>query len=158
MQARCPRWVTCVDMAMSDLSSAIHNTGHYHVRPRPVCLSPSCARSANNGRRLRPGFARSGDTLCTCGHQRFGISTATTLRPGDHSMSAFAFVGRCCARAAVMKVLESDDMARFSAPAACGGRRRMKRTMRRPTRRPFRGRLIRLGEVSEEVRPDAAAG
>jgi hypothetical protein len=34
---------------MSDLSPAIHNIGHYHVRPRPVCLSPSCARSANNG-------------------------------------------------------------------------------------------------------------
>ncbi|MFL6823527.1 MAG: hypothetical protein ACJ8FA_13245 [Xanthobacteraceae bacterium] len=31
---------------MSDLSSAIHNTGHYHVRPRPVCLPSSCARSA----------------------------------------------------------------------------------------------------------------
>jgi hypothetical protein len=26
-----------VDIVMSD-SSAIHNTGHYHVRPRPVCL------------------------------------------------------------------------------------------------------------------------
>jgi hypothetical protein len=33
---------------MSALSSAIHNAGHYHVRPRPVCLSPSCARSANS--------------------------------------------------------------------------------------------------------------
>src|SRR5258705_11559698 len=33
-----------------------------------------------------------------------------------------------------------------------------KRTMRRPTRRPFRGRLTRLGEVSEAVRPDAAPG
>ena len=33
-----------------------------------------------------------------------------------------------------------------------------KRTMRRPTRRPFRGRLIRLGEVSEAVRPAAARG
>src|ERR1700686_103100 len=33
-----------------------------------------------------------------------------------------------------------------------------KRTMHRPTRRPFRGRLIRLGEVSEAVRPDAAPG
>ena len=38
---------------MSALSSAIHNTGHYHVRPRPVCLPPSCARSANNGRSRR---------------------------------------------------------------------------------------------------------
>jgi hypothetical protein len=38
-----------VDIAMSGLSSAIHNTGHYHVRPRPVGLPSSCARSANNG-------------------------------------------------------------------------------------------------------------
>ena len=40
-----------VDIAMSALSSAIHNTGHYHGRPRPVCLPPSCIRSANNGHR-----------------------------------------------------------------------------------------------------------
>jgi hypothetical protein len=42
---------------MSALSSAIHNTGHYHVRPRPVCLSPSCARSANNGHGRRSSCA-----------------------------------------------------------------------------------------------------
>jgi len=36
-------------IAMFDLSSAIHKTGHYHVRPRPVGLLPSCVRSANNG-------------------------------------------------------------------------------------------------------------
>jgi hypothetical protein len=29
-----PSWVIRVDIAMSDLSSAIHNTGRYHVRPR----------------------------------------------------------------------------------------------------------------------------
>jgi hypothetical protein len=45
---RCRIWVIRVDIARSALSSAIHNTGHYHVRPRPVCLSPSCARSAKN--------------------------------------------------------------------------------------------------------------
>src|SRR5271169_3315195 len=33
-----------------------------------------------------------------------------------------------------------------------------KRTMRRPTRRPFRGRLIRLGEVSEAVRAGGGGG
>ena len=33
---------------MSALSSAVHNAGHYHLQPRPVCLSPSCVRSANN--------------------------------------------------------------------------------------------------------------
>jgi hypothetical protein len=33
-----------------------------------------------------------------------------------------------------------------------------KRTMRRPTRPPDRGRLIRLGAVSEAIRPVAAPG
>ena len=33
-----------------------------------------------------------------------------------------------------------------------------KRTMRRPTRQPFRGRLLRLDEMSEVIRPDAAPG
>jgi hypothetical protein len=33
-----------------------------------------------------------------------------------------------------------------------------KRTMRRPTRLPYRGRLARLDEVSEAIRPDAAPG
>jgi hypothetical protein len=39
----CPQWLIRVDIAMSSLSSAIHSTGHYHVRPRSVCVSPSCA-------------------------------------------------------------------------------------------------------------------
>jgi hypothetical protein len=59
----CRRWVNQVDIAMSALSSAIHNAGHCHVRPGPVCLPPSRARSANNWHKpsqlLRPGFARS---------------------------------------------------------------------------------------------------
>src|ERR1700722_9150150 len=33
-----------------------------------------------------------------------------------------------------------------------------KRTMRRPTRQPYRGRLIRLDEMSEAIRPAAAPG
>jgi hypothetical protein len=33
-----------------------------------------------------------------------------------------------------------------------------KRTMRRSTRRPYRGRLIRLDEMSEAIRSDAAPG
>ncbi len=36
-------WVIRVDIAMSALSSAIHNTGHYRVRPRAVGSSP-CER------------------------------------------------------------------------------------------------------------------
>jgi hypothetical protein len=33
-----------------------------------------------------------------------------------------------------------------------------KRTMRRSTRQPYRGRLIRLDEMSEAIRSDAAPG
>src|SRR5215468_2018777 len=47
---------------MSALLSAIHNTGNYRVRARPVCLSPCCVRSASNGQNqsssLRRGVAR----------------------------------------------------------------------------------------------------
>ena len=77
-------WIIRVDIAMSDLSSAIHNTGHYHVRPRPVCLAPSCARSANNGPNRRSSCVLASLDLATRnatrGHQRRGISTATNLR------------------------------------------------------------------------------
>src|SRR5882757_139183 len=36
--------VNRVDFATSALASAIHNTGHCHVRLGPVCLAPSCSR------------------------------------------------------------------------------------------------------------------
>src|ERR1700732_5063333 len=50
------------------------------------------------------------------------------------------------------------DSASVQAATRVNAEQASKRTMRRPTRRPFRGRLIRLGEVSEAVRPDAAPG
>ena len=39
-----------VDFAMSALASAVHNTGHYHVRLGPFCLAPSYARIAYDRR------------------------------------------------------------------------------------------------------------
>ena len=36
--------------ATSALASAIHSTGHYHVRLGPVCLAASCARIAYDRR------------------------------------------------------------------------------------------------------------
>src|SRR5882724_11743949 len=50
------------------------------------------------------------------------------------------------------------DSASVQAATRVNAEQASKRTMRRPTRRPFRGRLTRLGEVSEAVRPDAAPG
>jgi hypothetical protein len=50
--------VNRVDIAKSALASAIHNTGHYHVRPRPgvliVFLRSICKRRARPPQLLRP--------------------------------------------------------------------------------------------------------
>ena len=50
------------------------------------------------------------------------------------------------------------DSASVQAATRVNAEQASKRTMRRPTRQPFRGRLIRLGRMSEAVRPDAAPG
>jgi hypothetical protein len=65
-----PVWVIRGDIAMSALSSAIHNTGHYHVRPRPVCLPPSCALSANNGHSRRSPCVLASVDLANMTHVR----------------------------------------------------------------------------------------
>src|SRR5258705_12767560 len=55
-----------------------------------------------------------------------------------------------------ISVSQIGDSASVQAATRVNAEQSSKRTMRRPTRRPFRGRLIRLGEVSEAVRSDAA--
>ena len=50
------------------------------------------------------------------------------------------------------------DSASVQAATRVNAEQASQRTMRRPTRQPFRGRLIRLGRMSEAVRPDAAPG
>src|SRR5664280_1113357 len=50
------------------------------------------------------------------------------------------------------------DSASVQAATRVNAEQSSKRTMRRPTRQPFRGRLIHLDEMSEAVRPDAAPG
>src|SRR5437879_4279789 len=43
-----PLRVIRVGFSRSALASAIHDTGHSHIRLGQVCLSPSCARIANH--------------------------------------------------------------------------------------------------------------
>src|SRR3979409_2705752 len=50
------------------------------------------------------------------------------------------------------------DRQRVQAVTRVNAGQASKRTMRRPTRQPFRGRLIRLGEAERRVRPAAAPG
>jgi hypothetical protein len=57
---------------------------------------------------------------------------------GDEIAEAFGCVSRI------------GDSASVQAVTRVNAEQASKRTMRRPTRRPFRGRLIRLGEVEQE--------
>ena len=50
------------------------------------------------------------------------------------------------------------DSASVQAATRVNAEQSSKRTMCRPTRQPFRGRLIHLDEMSEAVGPDAAPG
>ena len=50
------------------------------------------------------------------------------------------------------------DSASVQAATRVNAEQTSKTTMRRPTRQPFRGRLIRQDEMSEAIRPDAAPG
>ena len=56
------------------------------------------------------------------------------------------------------RVTKYGDVASVQAVTRVNAEQASKRTMRRPTRLPFRGRLIRLGEVSKAIRPAAAPG
>jgi hypothetical protein len=56
----------------------------------------------------------------------------------------------------LVSVSRIGDSASVQAVTRVNAEQSSKRTMRRPTRQPFRGRLAWLGEVSEAVRPDAA--
>jgi hypothetical protein len=50
------------------------------------------------------------------------------------------------------------DSASVQAVTRVNAEQSSKRTMRRPTRQPFRGRLTRLGEAERRVSPAAAPG
>src|SRR5712692_9359211 len=56
------------------------------------------------------------------------------------------------------RVTTYGDSANVQAVTRVNAEQASKRTMRRPTRLPFRGRLIRLGEVSKAIRSAAAPG
>src|SRR5712664_2547119 len=88
------------------------------------------ASSTNSFRSLR--------SVCCPVSKRYGIGSGR---------SAFAFGGLHRVTSATMCAISSPPPHSIS-----------KRTMRRPTRRPFRGRLIRLGEAERSSTPRRCAG
>jgi hypothetical protein len=57
-----------------------------------------------------------------------------------------------------ISVSQIGDSASVQAATRVNAEQASKRTMRRSTRQPYRGRLIRLDEMSEAIRSDAAPG
>src|SRR5712671_5121665 len=95
--------------------------------------------------------------VCAVTRRRFPVGASPTRQPLQPEATGAAME--------VTKWLKPSDSASrigdgasVQAVTRVNAEQASKRTMRRPTRRPFRGRLTRLGEVSEAVRPDAAPG
>src|SRR2546430_4480418 len=94
---------------------------------------------------------------CAVQRRRFPVGARPTRQPLQPE-----------ATGAVMEVTKwlkpSDSVSRYTVTARVQAVTRVnaeqasKRTMRRPTRLPYRGRLIRLGEVSKAIRSAAAPG
>src|SRR5258708_34859376 len=57
-----------------------------------------------------------------------------------------------------LSVAQIGDSASVQAATRVNAEQSSKRTMRRTTRQPYRGRLIRLDELIEAIRSDAAPG
>src|SRR6266478_478717 len=94
---------------------------------------------------------------CAVTRRRFPVGASLTRQPLQPE-----------ATGAVMEVTKwlkpSDSVSRYTVTARVQAVTRVnaeqasKRTMRRPTRLPYRGRLIRLGEVSKAIRSADAPG
>src|SRR5712692_2630736 len=95
--------------------------------------------------------------VCAVKRRRFPVGASPTRQPlQPEATGAVMEVTKWLKP--LVSVSRIGDSASVQAVTRVNAEQASKRTMRRPTRRPFRGRLIRLGEVSEAVRPAAAPG
>src|SRR6266705_3197916 len=97
------------------------------------------------------------DSTCAVQRRRFPVGASPTRQPLQPEATGAVMEETKWLKPSV-SVSRIGDSASVQAVTRVNAEQASKRTMRRPTRRPFRGRLIRLGEVSEAVRPDAAPG
>ncbi len=95
--------------------------------------------------------------VCAVQRRRFPVGASPTRQPlQPEAIGAVMEVTKWLKPS--ISVSQIGDSASVQAVTRVNAEQSSKRTMRRSTRQPYRGRLIRLGEVSEAVRPDAASG
>jgi len=95
--------------------------------------------------------------VCAVTRRRFPVGANPTRQPlQPEAIGAVMEVTKWLKPS--ISVSRIGDSASVQAVTRVNAEQSSKRTMRRPTRQPFRGRLIRLGEAERRVRPAAAPG
>src|SRR5438552_3759923 len=95
--------------------------------------------------------------VCAVERRRFPVGVSPTRQPlQPEATGAVMEVTKWLKP--LVSVSRIGDSARVQAVTRVNAEQTSKRTMRRPTRQPFRGRLIWLGEAERRVRPAAAPG
>src|SRR5882724_10422979 len=95
--------------------------------------------------------------VCAVQRRRFPVGASPTRQPlQPEAIGAVMEVTKWLKPS--ISVSRIGDSASVQAATRVNAEQASKRTMRRSTRQPFRGRLIRLDEMSETIRSETAPG
>src|SRR6202048_2650268 len=120
------------------------------TRAEDFCLrSKELPHSHTRSRDTTSRRARRPFRVCAVTRRRFPVGASPTRQPlQPEAIGAVMEVTKWLKPS--ISVSRIGDSASVQAVTRVNAEQASKRTMRRPTRQPFRGRLIRLGEQSEE--------
>src|SRR3954471_17367272 len=93
-----------------------------------------------------------------CKGGAFPVGASPTRQPAPAGSTGATMEVTKWLKPSVKRVTKYGDSASVQAVTRVNAEQASKRSMRRPTRLPYRGRLIRLGWTSEVVHPVAAPG
>jgi hypothetical protein len=106
---------------------------------------------------VEEGFDYVCDWVCAVQRRRFPVGASPTRQPlQPEAIGAVMEVTKWLKPS--ISVSRIGDSASVQAATRVNAEQSSKRTMRRSTRQPYRGRLIRLDDMSEAIRSDAAPG
>src|SRR5271168_2877615 len=108
-------------------------------------------------RRNFPGELQRPLRVCAVTRRRFPVGASPTRQPLQPEAIGAVMEATKWLKPSI-SVSRIGGSASVQAATRVNAEQASKRTMRRPTRQPFRGRLLRLDEMSEVIRPDAAPG
>src|ERR1039457_3617075 len=97
--------------------------------------------------------------VCAVQRRRFPVGANPTRQPlQPEAIGAVMEVTKWLKPSISVSQIGDSASASVQAATRVNAEQSSKRTMRRSTRQPYRGRLIRLDEMSEAIRSDAAPG